>query len=288
MKSHIVKFIIALCSFYIKAVSLFSGKQAANIAMGFFKRPRNKKLYPKHINWLESYKIGYIELDHSKCAIYHIPGEGKNILLAHGWESNSYRWKKYVDPLKKLGFNIFMIDAPGHGLSIGKDFTPPEYGEAINQACHEKNIQIIIGHSAGGYSALFSVGRLSPAESLEQLILLAPTNKLGILMQKFYDVLSLNGKTRNWLQKIFIQTYGHSYEHFNGDSMIKDSKLEGIIVHDKDDDVLPIEYSHELEKAWEGGQLITTEGFGHRLLGPEILRIVIDYLKHGKTTIAKI
>ena len=43
----------------------------------------------------------------------------KKILILHGFDSYSYRFEKYIRPLKKEGFTIMAFDAPGHGISDG-------------------------------------------------------------------------------------------------------------------------------------------------------------------------
>jgi len=281
MKRHIVKFVIAVYSFYIKGVSVFSGRQAGLIASEIFKKPRGKKLYPKHIEWLNRYKVGYIKWNNQSCVKYHIPGNGRKILLAHGWESNSYRWRKYVEALTQLDYDIYLIDAPGHGLSEGDEFTPPMYGEAMNKLCHEIPIEIIVGHSAGGHATMYAVGALAQPKSVQKIILLAPTNKLRAMMGRFFDVLSLNQKTRNNFETLFVEKYGGTFEKFDGENMIKDSPLEGIIIHDTDDDILPVQYSYDLEKVWKNGKLVVTNGFGHRLIGSAIMNMVVDYIDKG-------
>lgn len=279
MKRNIFNLVKKAYSLYIQGVSYISPTWASRIAFKLFKTPRGKVLTANQIEWLHKRKVGSIEVEGKKCFYYHIKGTGDSILLAHGWESNAYRWRKYVERLSALGYNIYLIDAPGHGLSEGKEFTPIAYAQALNKLCLKYNFDVLIGHSVGGYATIYAIGELPTPPSLKKAILMAPTNKLRIMMGSFYDALSLNQKTINSYEMQFIKSYGHPYEYFHGDSMLKNCTLPGLIIHDKGDTILPYSYSYELQKSWKNSELIITEGFGHRLLGEDIYDIIIEYLK---------
>ena len=52
---------------------------------------------------------------------YRWLGKKETILLAHGWESNSFRWKDLIVKLDTaLDYNVIALDAPAHGRSSGE------------------------------------------------------------------------------------------------------------------------------------------------------------------------
>ena len=63
---------------------------------------------------------------------YYWEGNNKTILLAHGWESNSFRWKNLITELQRYGYSIVALDAPAHGDSGSKMFNAILYSEFIN------------------------------------------------------------------------------------------------------------------------------------------------------------
>ncbi len=91
---------------------------------------------------------------------YHITGEGKPVILLHGFGEDSDVWKYQVDFLK-AHFYIIIPDIPGSGLSpVIENADIETYCEIIKtivatelQKFSQKTITMI-GHSMGGYVTL--------------------------------------------------------------------------------------------------------------------------------------
>src|ERR1700761_3444849 len=91
---------------------------------------------------------------------YSESGEGKPVVLLHGWGSNLQAFTRVQQNLE-TEFHVFAIDLPG----FGKSEEPKEvwgvedYTQFIEEFCRIKNISnpILAGHSYGGrVSILFS------------------------------------------------------------------------------------------------------------------------------------
>lgn len=92
----------------------------------------------------------------SKKIVYRTQGEGKPVILVHGFGETSAVWDKQVDFLKKY-FRIIVPDLPGSGDSeLLDDMSIEEMAESIHAIIHEENIEQcpVIGHSMGGYITL--------------------------------------------------------------------------------------------------------------------------------------
>jgi pimeloyl-ACP methyl ester carboxylesterase len=92
-----------------------------------------------------------------KTLTYKIAGEGKTIVLLHGYLASSASWKDIGLKLAN-SFNVIAIDLPGHGESAA---WPPVHtmefmAEAVKAILEIENYKIacITGHSLGGYVAL--------------------------------------------------------------------------------------------------------------------------------------
>ncbi|HVW97917.1 MAG TPA: alpha/beta hydrolase [Mucilaginibacter sp.] len=87
-------------------------------------------------------------------------GEGKPVVLLHGWGSNLQAFTRVQQDLS-ANFNVFAIDLPGFGKSQEPNevWGVEEYTQFIEEFCRVKNIAnpILAGHSYGGrVSILFS------------------------------------------------------------------------------------------------------------------------------------
>lgn len=247
--------------------------------MAIFKSPREGKYTEGQNKTMVKHLKGEVDIGTHKIRYYNWIGEGSKILLCHGWESNGMRWLPYLRDFKEFGLNIFALDAPGHGASEGKYFTPLFYAKAINEIVKKEKIEIILGHSVGAYSTILYCKEHKVPQHLQKLLLLAPTGKLGYTMKQFYSILKLNKKTQKAFEKHFVETFKNPISYFDSKNLIIGNSLTGILIHDKDDDILPYEHSVEVVDNWNNGELVLTEKLGHRFRSNESKKTIKEYLK---------
>ncbi|SMC81110.1 alpha/beta fold hydrolase [Moheibacter sediminis] len=88
---------------------------------------------------------------------YEEKGEGRAVVLLHGYLENLRMWKSIGNELSKI-YKVVKIDLPGHGKSktYGKIHTMEFMAEKVNAVLDELKIEdpILIGHSMGGYVTL--------------------------------------------------------------------------------------------------------------------------------------
>ena len=84
-------------------------------------------------------------------------GEGKTIVLLHGYLENIEIWGSFAQVLENE-YRIIRIDLLGHGGSgnLGKAHSMSEMAEAVHYVITELNVEqaFVVGHSMGGYAAL--------------------------------------------------------------------------------------------------------------------------------------
>ena len=57
--------------------------------------------------------------------------------------------------------------------------------------------------------------------------------------------------------------------------------MPGLIIHDVDDELAPIQGAEEIYQNWENSCLIITEGLGHSIPGIEVVELITEYLLLG-------
>src|SRR5450759_1998483 len=88
---------------------------------------------------------------------YTDKGNGKTIVLLHGYLESSEVWNGFEEKLKSK-FRIIAVDLPGHGLSdVYGETHPMEFlatavKELLDAMCINKIC--LVGHSLGGYVTL--------------------------------------------------------------------------------------------------------------------------------------
>ena len=95
---------------------------------------------------------------------YEILGEGKPVVLLHGWLTDLETMRPIADGLKD-NFKVYLIDVIGFGKSeLPKHpFTTNDFGDFLKELLEKLNIDndnpILIGHSNGGRIIINAVGR---------------------------------------------------------------------------------------------------------------------------------
>lgn len=85
---------------------------------------------------------------------YKETGEGRPIILLHGWESSSDVFLKVQEYLAKKGFKVFILDLPGFGksASLPSAWGVGEYADLVLKFADSLGLDkfFLIGHSFGG------------------------------------------------------------------------------------------------------------------------------------------
>jgi len=273
MKQIIAKFIGGFINF----ISLFSPRFAGKMALNLFSRPRRIKLKELQKDFLMTAFIEDVEYENLSIMTYRWLGKKDTILLAHGWESNSFRWKPLIEKLKALDYNVVALDAPAHGRSSGKIFNAILYSECINVVAKKFNAKIIIGHSVGGMAAAFFQHKYQ-LQSLEKLILIgAPSNFVGVF-SRYVKMMSYNNRVSKTMNNLIFERFNNKPDYFNSARLSESITAKGLIIHDELDQIIPFTDAKDYESFYKNSTLITTKGYGHGMKSDEVHNHIIDFV----------
>ena len=261
----------------INFTSYFSTRFAAKLALDLFSMPKKGKIQPKEAEYLKSATQNQVYFENLSIKTYHWKGEKETILLAHGWESNSFRWKDLIEQLKSKNYNIIALDAPAHGASGGKFFNALLYSECINMVAQKFNVHTIIGHSVGGMASVFFQHKYQ-LKSIEKLVLLgAPADFSGVFT-RYENMMGYNHRVSKALENHVLKRYNHLPEYFSPAAFSKDIKAKGLIIHDKKDRIIPYKDGLKFKQNYANSEFIATKGFGHGLKSEIVYQHVLDFL----------
>lgn len=106
---------------------------------------------------------------------YIVMGQGKPLIILHGWNSNSERWIQVVEPLAKKGFKVIIPDLPGFGKSdpLQEPWTLNRYEAWTDEFVKYLKLGdfYLLGHSFGG--ALASKIAVKHNQQIQKLFLVS-------------------------------------------------------------------------------------------------------------------
>ena len=256
---------------------MVSSKYAAHKALNLFASPRKGSYTEAQINAVDSALFQKFSFDNLDIATYRWLGKGKNILLAHGWESNASRWEYLLKEFKAQGYNIIALDAPSHGRSGGKQFNAVLYSEFINVVAKKFQAEVIVGHSVGGMASVFCMHNYNLPFVKKMILLGAPAHFTGVF-SRYKTMMGYNKRISNGLDSIVLERFGKPVDYFSAASFTESIEAEGLIVHDKKDKIIPYEDALLFANRYKNSELISTTGYGHGLKNQSITPSIVEFI----------
>ncbi len=263
---------------YFNILSLFSKEVVAHKAYTLFCTPRKGRILPMQAQFLEDSKKEKVAVGDMNVQTYHWDGAKETVLLLHGWESNSFRWRNLIGHLRRAGFQVIAFDAPAHGNSSGSLFNVIRYTECTQTIVSRYNPDYIIGHSVGGMTALYHQYRF-PENSLKKVVSIGAPAEFSDVMKRYQDLLGFNDRVLNALDTYYKKHFGFGIDDFSTAEYAKSITIPGLLIHDELDLIAPFWASKKVHKQWNNSRLIKTKGLGHSMHQEQVNEQIIDYLK---------
>lgn len=263
-------------------LSFLSPKLVTLFAARLFTTPMKHKI-PKRELEMDSMSIQKritvpaIEKD---VVVYEYGKSTKKILLVHGWSGRGTQLVKIADELLLNGFATVSFDAPAHGKSSGKTTIMLEFIATIAYLEQEFGpFEAAVGHSLGGISLLNATKN---GLGIKRLVTIGSADIIEDIIADFIQKLKLKPVVGKWLEKHFEKKYNQTMDHFSAYLSAKEITIPVLVIHDNDDDEVPVKCGIHIHKNLQNGELMITKGLGHRkILGhPEVIEKTIDFIKN--------
>lgn len=283
MKTIITKVLGA----YLNTLAQVAPKRAAREGFYLFCRPFRTKLTDYHKKFLLTSDQFSFEHDGINIQAYRFGNGPKKVLFLHGWQSHTFRWKAYIDALDKDEYTIYAFDAPGHGLSGGNYLNVPFYGNIITQLIETiGDVHAVVGHSLGSFSTLYMLHQ-TPNVKVGRAVLMAPPGEANDFIEFYQSMLGLNKKTMDLIHDYFTNEFKKPITWFSTSRFAESINIPGLIIHDRGDREAPYHYAERINNAWQKSELITTEGLGHNLKSPDVVKMVTEFLEQKHEVLNK-
>ncbi|MEO6606381.1 MAG: alpha/beta fold hydrolase [Aeromicrobium sp.] len=210
---------------------------------------------------------------------------GPVVYLVHGWGGNATQLNPFVRPLVAAGFMVVAHDAPSHGRSDPGPTGPTssdgvQMGKALDDvATLFGPAHAVVAHSMGGLATGLALqhGWLGAG----RLVFIAPAVRIADYVTVVQAGLGFGPRTLRRLESRVLRRVGMPMEAVDLHRVAEQIERPGLLViHDPSDRETSYASTQSLVEHWDGAQLTTVEGLGHRrvLRDPAIIRQIIAFV----------
>lgn len=277
MKKLLAKIIPLMYGRWLNLLVFLNKRKAAQTGFDIFTTVRKGRVKSIQRAFLESAMFCTEEVLGQHIQAYRWPGKKETVLLLHGWESNTYRWRNLIKKLQEHDFDILAFDAPGHGHSTGKKLHVPLYANTTRHFLTKYRPTYVVAHSIGGMTILYDHYR-NPASSVKKIVTIGSPCDFSDIMEHFQQILKFNNRVMKAMDKYLKEWFGLHINEFSSARFVMDNAKEGLLFHDKKDAQVPFSASEKVHRHWKGSELIATEGLGHSMHQEEVNEKIIEFL----------
>ncbi|MBT8254638.1 MAG: alpha/beta hydrolase [Bacteroidia bacterium] len=272
-----IQIITKLLGQSINILGLIAPRKSAYLALRLFSTPQKGRLSESQHKFMSSAKQKSLKVNDLVAMTYHWPGSKDTVLLLHGWESNAARWKLFIKLLRSHDYDIVAIDGPAHGQSSGKRFNALLYADFIKTVTETFRPKIIIGHSVGGMAAVFCLHENNHLKVDKLVLLGSPAHFVGVL-ERYVDLMGYSNRVHRTIASEIEKKYGHGPEYFSAAEFAQDLNCNTLIIHDKDDAIIPYSDALLYSSNFKNSKLISTEDMGHSLNNKTVHASIIEFM----------
>ena len=216
-------------------------------------------------------------------------GEGRTVLLAHGWGSCAARYRTLAPALVAAGFRVVAFDAPGHGQSAGRMSSLPQTARALRFLARRERSRrgalphAVVGHSFGGAAAILAQ---ESGVRFSANVMLAAVSDFDVPLQRVASGLGADKVVMRRMIQRLEQRLGFCWDAVHVASFASRLNAPALIVHDPADAEVPFSDAQSLSAAFPNAQLVSTPGLGHRRLlhDAAVVARVVEFVSLAQAT----
>lgn len=212
--------------------------------------------------------------------LHQWPSDGKRVLLTHGWEQTAGRFVAQIQALVKAGYSVAAIDAPAHGASPGSSSAMVDFMEAIQASVqHLGGMYALVGHSLGGAATMFALATL-PGVTAERAVTIGTFDRVQVVFDAWIHGMGLPDDILMPMVRRYQETYGVWSLDYTAERYVSSLTVPALIIHDRDDEVIPFACAEQLAALWPGATLMATDRLRHYLTlrNAEVIKAIVEFL----------
>lgn len=268
----------------VRIASTLFPNMMVNKAYEQFANPQVRKLREHELEVLDTAQKSIFPFQGFDIQLYEWRQEKPKdlVLLIHGWEGQAGNFSDLIERFVAANYDVVAFDAPSHGFSSKGETSLFAFSELVAVLIRKFGAKKLVSHSFGGVATTYSLSANLDIE-IDKYALLTTPDKFSERIEFIQESVGITEKVKNRLVKRIEDETQKDVNLLNVSEFVKVINVKSaMIIHDKNDGVLPIERSRNVHNNWGSvSQFVEVEGTGHfRILRTDyVLDKVLDYLE---------
>jgi len=163
--------------------------------------------------------------------------------------------------LLKKDLRVVLFDLPAHGFSPDKKTNIVEINSIIKKITdNEEELLAIVSHSFGAVCAGYAIkAGIKP----KHFVSIAAPTSMAYIVDTFCSIIGASNIIRKELISNLEKILKAPYETESLLNSAKNFTIHGLIIHDRNDKLVPFSYAKQLSGVWNNSRLIATNNLGH-------------------------
>ena len=212
-------------------------------------------------------------------------GEGRPVLMVHGWMGRGTQFRKFIPVFNAAGYKVVSFDAVGHGRSQGKRTSLISFIELIGKIQNNyRQFEMIVGHSLGGVAALHA----TLAGITDKLVMISSPTEAQELLKEYRKRIGASEELLPFFNEKVEVLFKRKFEDLAVEKNIgKLKNADLLFIHDEDDREVPFSSIEVVKREFPAAQIMVTKGNGHtRILKDQsVITKVLEFLRMSRLAI---
>jgi pimeloyl-ACP methyl ester carboxylesterase len=265
----------------VKILSNLFPNQIVNFAYKQLTNPQIKKLRPNELEVLDTAQKEIYKFQNFDIQTYTWQGGDDKVLLIHGWEGQAGNFSDLIKKLVEQNYTVYAFDAPSHGFSSKGSTSLMEFTELVGILIRKFEVFNLVSHSFGGVATTFALSKHKDLK-IDKYVLLTTPDKFSERIQDVADQIGITENVKNKLIKRLEKETSLNVNTLSVSEFVKTIDVaKALIIHDKNDTVIPIYRSKNVYNHWKNCEFVEIEGTGHfRILRTmSVIEKTLEFLK---------
>jgi pimeloyl-ACP methyl ester carboxylesterase len=265
---------------FVRLVGLIFPKVLVNFAYKALTNPQILKLRSNELAVLEKASKNNYSFGTFSIKTYQWGSGSRKVLLIHGWEGQAGNFSDMVLRLIKEDYTVFSFDGPSHGFSSRGPTSLLAFTDLVGEMIRHFGVEKVVSHSFGGVATTYALYKDRDLR-LSKYVMLTTPDKFSDRIDTLSQKVGISSKIKKKLISRLEAETGLDVQKVKVSDWVKEINVaKALILHDKNDRVLPISVSKAVNDKWEACILEEVEGTGHFaiLREPKVLDRVLSFL----------